>query len=181
MAAKFRADEESVQRGEALNEREELGMDSGAGEERWHLTTKLPVRAARGEVIGLVGISRDIHRSKLAEEEILHLNAELDQRVRDRTAELAAERHLLRTLIDNVPDAIYAKDTESRYVLVNQAMAAGVDTTPAELLGRTVFDCYPPEQAQRFFDDDREVMRSGQALIGREEVALDRSTGDQRW
>ncbi len=181
MAAKFRADEESVRRGEALIEREELGTDSGAGEARWHLTTKLPVRDARGEVIGLVGISRDIHRSKLAEEEILHLNAELDQRVRDRTAELAAERHLLRTLIDNVPDAIYVKDTESRYVLANQAMAAGVDTTPAELLGRTVFDCYPPEQAQRFFDDDREVMRSGRALIGREEVALDRSTGGQRW
>jgi PAS domain S-box-containing protein len=181
MAAKFRADEESVRRGEALIEREELGTDSGAGEARWHLTTKLPVRDARGEVIGLVGISRDIHRGKLAEQEILNLNAELDQRVRDRTAELAAERQLLRTLIDNVPDAIYAKDTESRYVLVNRAMAAGVDTTPAELLGRTVFDCYPPEQAQRFFDDDREVMRSGKALIGREEVALDRSTGGQRW
>jgi PAS domain S-box-containing protein len=181
MAAKFRADDESVLQGVALREREELGTDSVAGEARWHLTTKLPVRDARGEVIGLVGISRDIHRRKLAEDEIRRLNAELDQRVRDRTAELAAERHLLRTLVDNVPDAIYAKDTESRYILVNQATAAGVDATPAEMLGRTVFDYYPPEQAQRFFDDDREVMRSGRALIGREEPALDRSTGGQRW
>jgi len=181
MAAKFRVDDESVLQGVALQEREELGTDSVAGEARWHLTTKLPVRDARGEVIGLVGISRDIHRRKLAEDEIRRLNAELDQRVRDRTAELAAERHLLRTLIDNMPDAIYAKDTESRYILVNQATAAGVDTTPAEMLGRTVFDYYPPEQAQRFFDDDREVMRSGRALIGREEQALDRSAGSQRW
>jgi len=181
MAAKFRADDESVLRGVALEAREELGTDSVAGEARWHLTTKLPVRDASGDVIGLVGISRDIHRGKLAEAEILRLNAELDQRVRDRTAELAAERHLLRTLIDNMPDAIYAKDTESRYILVNHAMAAGVDMTPAELLGRTVFDCYPPEQAQRFFDDDREVMRSGRALVGREEVALERGTGRQRW
>ena len=181
MAAKFRADDESVLQGVALRDREELGTDSGAGEARWHLTTKMPVRDARGEIVGLVGISRDIHRSKLAEEEILRLNAELDQRVRDRTAELAAERHLLRTLIDNMPDAIYVKDSESRYILVNQAMAAGVNLAPAELLGRTVFDCYPPEQAQRFFDDDREVMRSGRALIGREEAALDRSTGAQRW
>ena len=180
MAAKFRADEESVLHGEALQEREELGTDSVAGEARWHLTTKLPVRDARGEVIGLVGISHDIHRRKLAEDEIRRLNAELDQRVRDRTADLAAERHLLRTLIDNMPDAIYAKDTESRYILVNQATAVGVDATPAQMLGRTVFDYYPPEQAQRFFDDDREVMRSGQALIGREELALDRSTGGQR-
>ncbi|HEX6706803.1 MAG TPA: PAS domain-containing protein [Albitalea sp.] len=181
MAAKFRADDESVLHGQALQEREELGSDSVAGEARWHLTTKLPVRDARGEVIGLVGISRDIHRRKLAEDEIRRLNAELDQRVRDRTAELAAERHLLRTLIDNMPDAIYAKDTESRYILVNQATATGVNATPAEMLGRTVFDYYPQEQAQRFFDDDREVMRSGRALVGREEPALDRSTGGQRW
>jgi PAS domain S-box-containing protein len=181
MAAKFRADDESVLRGEALQEREELGNDSVAGEARWHLTTKLPVRDARGQVIGIVGITRDIHRRKLAEDEIRRLNAELDQRVRDRTAELAAERHLLRTLIDNMPDAIYAKDTESRYILVNQATAAGVDATPGEMLGHTVFDYYPLDQAQRFFDDDREVMRSGRALIGREEPALDRSTGAQRW
>jgi PAS domain S-box-containing protein len=181
MAAKFRADEESVLQGVALREREELGTDSMAGEPRWHLTSKLPVRDAHGKVIGLVGISRDIHRGKLAEEEILRLNAELDQRVRERTAELAAERHLLRTLIDNMPDAIYAKDTESRYILANPAMAAGVGTTPAELMGHSVFDCYPPEQAQRFFEDDREVMRSGHALVGREEMALDRSTGGQRW
>jgi PAS domain S-box-containing protein len=181
MAAKFRADDESVLRGEALKDREELGTDSMAGEARWHLTTKLPVRDARGEVIGLVGITRDIHRHKLAEDEIRRLNAELDQRVRDRTAELAAERHLLRTLIDNMPDAIYAKDGASRYILVNLATAAGVGATPAEMLGRTVFDYYPPEQAQRFFDDDREVMRSGRALIGREEPALDRTTGAQRW
>ncbi|HEY9066505.1 MAG TPA: PAS domain-containing protein, partial [Burkholderiaceae bacterium] len=181
MAAKFRPDDELVLKGVALQDREELGTDSAAGEARWHLTTKLPVRDARGEVVGLVGLSRDIHRRKLAEDEIRRLNAELDQRVKDRTADLAAERHLLRTLIDNVPDAIYTKDTESRYVLVNNAMAAGVGKTPAELLGRTVFDYYPSEQAQRFFDDDREVMRSGRALVGREELALDRSTGSQRW
>jgi PAS domain S-box-containing protein len=181
MAAKFRADDDSVLQGVALKEREELGTDSVAGEARWHLTTKLPVRDARGEVIGLAGITRDIHRRKLAEDEIRRLNAELDQRVRDRTAELAAERHLLRTLIDNMPDAIYAKDTESRYILVNPATAAGVDAAPAEMLGRTVFDYYPLEQAQRFFDDDREVMRTGRALIGREEAALDRSTGAERW
>jgi CheY-like chemotaxis protein len=48
-----------------------------------------------------------------------------------------------------------------------------VGTTPAAMLGRTVFDYYPAEQAQRFFDHDREVMRSGRALVGREEPALE--------
>ena len=54
MTAKFRVDDEAVLRGVALREREELGTDSVVGEARWHLTTKLPVRDARGEVIGLV-------------------------------------------------------------------------------------------------------------------------------
>ena len=49
------------------------------------------------------------------------------------------------------------------------------------MLGRTAFACYPHEQAQNFHDDDRQVMASGHALIGREEPALERSTGAQRW
>jgi len=182
MAARFRADEQTVlQAGEPLRDREELGTDSVAGEARWHLTTKVPLRDAQGRVIGLVGITRDIHRRKQAEDEIRRLNAELDQRVRERTAELSAERKLLRTLVDNMPDAIYAKDRASRFTLVNPAAAAGVGATVDEVLGRTAFDFYPPEQAQRFHDDDRQVMASGQALIGREEPALEAATGGQRW
>ena len=182
MAAKFRADEQIVlESGVPLRDREELGTDQEAGEARWHLTTKVPVFGRHGEVIGLVGITRDIHRRKQAEEEIRNLNAELDQRVKERTAELAAERNLLRTLIDNMPDLIYAKDRESRYILANNAAAAGVGATPDALLGRTVFDYYPSEQAQSFVDDERRVMATGEALIGREEPALERTTGAQRW
>jgi PAS domain S-box-containing protein len=181
MAARFRADDQAVLEGQALCDREELGTDSVAGEARWHLTTKIPVRDAHGRVIGLVGITRDIHGRRQAEEEIRRLNAELDQRVRERTAELAAERNLLRTLVYNMPDAIYAKDRESRYTLVNPAAAAGVGALPEEVLGRTAFDFFPPDQAQGFGDDDRQVMTSGQALIGREEPAFDLATGQHRW
>jgi PAS domain S-box-containing protein len=182
MAAKFRADEQSLmERGVPLRDREELGADHGAGELRWHLTTKVPVFGRHGEAIGLVGITRDIHRRKQAEEEIRHLNTELDQRVKERTAELAAERNLLRTLIDNMPDSIYAKDLESRYILANNAAAAGVGVTPETLLGRTVLDFYPSDQAQSFIDDERRVMATGEALIGREEPALERTTGALRW
>jgi PAS domain S-box-containing protein len=59
------------------------------------LTTKTPWRNAEGEVIGLVGVARDITERKRAQLEVLRLNAELEQRVRDRTAQLEASNHEL--------------------------------------------------------------------------------------
>jgi len=59
------------------------------------LTTKTPWRNADGEVIGLIGVARDITERKRAEEEVLRLNSELEQRVRDRTAQLEASNHEL--------------------------------------------------------------------------------------
>jgi PAS domain S-box-containing protein len=183
LAAAFRADEQPVLgAGLSLRDREELGVNRTTGESRWHLSTKVPVHDAQGRVVGLVGITRDIHQRKQAEEEIQRLNVELDQRVKERTAELAAERKLLRTLVDNMPDLIYAKDSESRFILANPAVGESMGVTPAQLLlGRTDFDCYEPEQAQRFFDDERRIITSGESLIGREEEALDHRSGTQRW
>jgi len=62
---------------------------------RIFLTSKTPWRNAEGEVIGLIGIARDITERKRAQEEVLRLNAELEQRVRDRTAQLEASNHEL--------------------------------------------------------------------------------------
>jgi len=125
LAATFRADEQTILgAGLSLRDREELGVNRTTGESRWHLSTKVPVHDAQGRVVGLVGITRDIHQRKQAEEEIQRLNVELDQRVKERTAELAAERKLLRTLVDNMPDLIYVKDSESRFILASSGFTA---------------------------------------------------------
>ena len=59
--------------------------------------------------------------------------------------QLAEERHLLRTLIDNMPDYIYAKDNQGRFILANMAVTRlmGVDTLD-ELLGKSDFDFILP-------------------------------------
>lgn len=80
------------------------------------------------------------------------------------------ERTLLRTLIDNLPDSIYVKDTQSRFVAANLATARIMGaTTPADLLGKTDSDFYPEETAAEYLRDERELMRSGEPLVNKDE------------
>src|SRR5689334_13029503 len=85
------------------------------------------------------------------------------------------ERMMLRTLVDNLPDFIYAKDAECRYLLANASVARHMGTTPENLIGKTDFDFFPPDLAEAYSEDERRVMRSGEALINREEAGLDAS------
>jgi PAS domain S-box-containing protein len=89
------------------------------------------------------------------------------------------ERNVLRALIDNIPDFMYVKDADSRFIVANAhlAHAAGADS-PEKLLGRMDFDFFPRENASDFFEDEQGVMRTGQPLYNREEMMLD-SAGNE--
>ncbi len=95
---------------------------------------------------------------------------------------LRHERYLLRTLIDNLPDLIYFKDLEHRFVVGNLAVARvmGADK-PADIIGKTDFDCFPREMAERYYADEQQVFRTGQPLINSEEPVEDQKSGVQRW
>jgi diguanylate cyclase (GGDEF)-like protein/PAS domain S-box-containing protein len=87
---------------------------------------------------------------------------------------LALERNLLRTVTDNIPDSIFAKDTEGRYLLANRAFAErhGVKS-PDELLGKTVFDLFPKERASALHADDLQAMKSNGLSMETERTAVD--------
>ncbi len=94
----------------------------------------------------------------------------------------AEEHNLLRTLMDNLPDCIYIKDTKSRFIMGNAELASSVGvTTPDELVGKTDFDFYPRELASKYYADEQEVVRLGQALIDREEQVVHQTTGHTVW
>jgi len=144
-------------------EREEYVVDA-EGKKRWLLTSKLPLRDDRGNIIGLIGIGRDITKRKQAEEA------------------LAAERNLLRTLIDNLPDLVYFKDAEGRYVLNNRAHLQSMGAErQEEVLGKTPFDFHPHVLAKQYHEDEMRIMRTGEPLLEREELAVYKDTGEQRW
>src|SRR6266566_3076272 len=84
------------------------------------------------------------------------------------------ELRMLRALIDNLPDFLYVKDAESRFLTANLSVAtnAGVKT-PVDLAGKTDFDLFPKELAKNYYEDEQKVIRSGQPLLNREEQCVD--------
>ena len=86
---------------------------------------------------------------------------------------LIEERHLLRTLMDNLPDWIYFKDRESRFTRINKALAEKFGlNNPAQAVGKTDLDFMAAEHASEFHNDDAEVLRTGQAIVGKEESGI---------
>jgi two-component system, cell cycle sensor histidine kinase and response regulator CckA len=93
---------------------------------------------------------------------------------------LESERSLLRTFIDTLPDVVFTKDIAARFVLVNPATLAMVGRSdPVEMVGRTVFDFFPREQATRIHGDDLEVL-AGRTVINREVSTRD-THGTDDW
>jgi len=86
-----------------------------------------------------------------------------------REAELDRERRVLRAVIDLLPDYIYVKDRQSRFLVDNLAVATNLGCQPADIIGKTDFDFFPQDLAQQFFDDEQRVIATGEPLISREE------------
>jgi PAS domain S-box-containing protein len=93
---------------------------------------------------------------------------------------LAHERNVLRTMIDLIPAFIYAKDAHSRFTAANKLVAHRMGVEPSELIGKTDFDFFPREHAERFFADEQALIQSGVPLIDREELAFDKTRGKDR-
>jgi PAS domain S-box-containing protein len=96
--------------------------------------------------------------------------SELEKKVEE---SIFDERNQLKTLIDNMPDLIYIKDSESRFILGNKKVAAVMGTTPKNLVGKTDFDFYTYELASRFYNDEQTLIKTGKPKINYEEPGLD--------
>ncbi len=84
---------------------------------------------------------------------------------------LSDERNLLRTVIDNIPDHIFAIDREGRYILANAHYSQTIlSEAPAAILGQVSYDLIPPELAQQYRDEERALMESGESVYDREQT-----------
>jgi PAS domain S-box-containing protein len=95
----------------------------------------------------------------------------LVQRVQERSAELTRHQYILDTFMDNVPDQIYFKDLDCRITRANRAHAAKLGfSDPAEEIGKTDFDFFPEEQARAKYEQEQEIIRTGQPILNLEEA-----------
>jgi PAS domain S-box-containing protein len=70
---------------------------------------------------------------------------------------------ILKAVIAATPDAIFVKDLDGRYVVVNAAAARFLGRTPDEIIGKHDLELYPEDTARRFMADDQEVLATGTA------------------
>ena len=106
-----------------------------------------------------------------SENAVRALNAGLEQRVQSRTAELRQHARYLRTLIDMLPMWAWFKDTQCRYLVVNQSHAQARGHETDAMVGRTDEELLPAGLAQRQKADDLEVMNSRERKTAEECVA----------
>ncbi|MEA3341513.1 MAG: GAF domain-containing protein, partial [Chloroflexota bacterium] len=80
------------------------------------------------------------------------------------------EQYLLNALMDNVPDHIYFKDAEGRFTRINKAYAEQFGLSdPTQVVGKTDLDFLTEEHAQSAYEDEQEIIKSGQPMVKEEE------------
>jgi PAS domain S-box-containing protein len=133
------------------------------GEARHLQVTATPRYDSRGEFAGALGTFQDItDQTQLAQS-------------------LEEERELLLTLINSLPDLVFIKDRQSRFILVNRSLAqlSGA-SDPKELIGKFDRDFIPSELADKYVADDRKVLETAQSQINTEELSTF-APGSSRW
>ncbi len=99
---------------------------------------------------------------------ILAWIASLRRQVRSRTEALAYERHLLTVLFDNLPDAVYFKDRQSRFVRFSKSFGRLFNVPDLQSIhGKTDFDFFTEEHARAAFDDEQEIISTGAPIVGK--------------
>ncbi len=136
----------------------EVYMGDSANHRGWYDVKVVPLRP------NIVGISFHSITSKKKLEE-----------------QLRRELILLRTVIDNIPDGIYAKNIEGRKIVTNPADLRNVGLhSEEEVLGKSDFELFSRETAERFGAHDRTVIQNGIPILNHEDFLID-SNGEKRW
>ncbi len=147
LAAEYQADDRQVmERLEVLEKTEEHVKPDGS--KLYVHVIKTPLRDSTGAVIGVQGIFWD-------ETERHRMEAALEY-----------ERDLLRSLLDNVPDAIYFKDRRSKFIRVSRALASKCGVSdPEKLTGKSDFDFFTVEHAKPAYDDEQRILETGEPIL----------------
>lgn len=139
----------------------------------WVLGQALPEISDNGEVIGYVGTITDISDRKQTE-------AALQQALEKQQQ----TNSLLKNIINSTTDWIFAKDTNFRYILVNQAMADSLGIKPEEMLGKDDLELgfpqelvfgNPAKNIRGFRTDDIAVLTRGEIVENHYDPAVDAS------
>jgi len=129
----------------------EMVIAPKAGAPRTLLANARPLFGTNGEKLGAIAVMHDITEQKRTQDNLRHESA------------------LMQALMDNIPDAIYFKDTESRFTRVNRHAPYRGNNEPADVIGKTDFDFFIEAHARAAYEDEQRIMRTGQPIIDKVE------------
>ena len=164
LADKYRRDDLRVIETGAPYATTEIHTGSGKDENNIYIeTVKTPLQDPKGNITGIQCMFWDVTERHQIEEQLAH------------------ERDLLSALLDNVPDRIYIKDTESRFIKGSTALAKRLGLDSAEnFIGKTDYDFHPSAQAKSFHEDEQRVILTGNPIVNKVEQQTD-ETGRDIW
>jgi len=147
LAKKYMSDDRRVMQSGELHhnvERHQVGTGKTIHVEVW----KAPVYSALGDVVGIQAMFWDVSDQKDAEHQI------------------EFEKFLLATLLETVPDSVYFKDSDSRFIRLSKSCAYkfGLDD-PREALGKSDADFFSLEHSRKALADERGIMATGKAIL----------------
>lgn len=85
---------------------------------------------------------------------------------------LFADTAAMQLILDTLPNPVFVKDTQHRWVLMNQACANFIGLPVEQLLGKSDFDVVPEDQARQFWEDDDRVLATGQDVEVEERITV---------
>ncbi|NTV37097.1 MAG: PAS domain S-box protein, partial [Anaerolineaceae bacterium] len=130
----------------------ELELTTARGTHKWVRTMGKPI-VENGKTVKVQGIFQDITERKEYEEA------------------LRKEQYLMNVLMDTLPDAIFFKDLQNRFVRINQAQADNLGVADPDLaLGKTDRDFFTPEHALPAELDEQKIIQTGQPQLNYEEL-----------
>ncbi len=137
-------------------------IHTGSGDNDIYIeTVKTPLRDSSGNITGIQCMFWDVTERHQMEEQ------------------LAYERDLLSALLDNVPDRIYIKDIESRFIKGSTALAKRLGlNTPEDIIGKTDYDFHPSDHAKSFHEDEQRVILTGKPIVNKVEQQTDENGRD---
>ncbi len=146
--------EKVIKTGETVFLSNHTTLISKSGDEYQIADSAAPIRNTANDILGMVLVFNDVTEQYALREET------------------KKAKKNLQTIMDNTPAVIYAKDTQGKYIFINKKFEQLFNTINSNIIGKTDFDIFPEEFAQKLYNNDNAVIKSSTPIESEEEIPI---------